>query len=150
MKAYLKEAFPILEKDGFDETSPASAKYNCIAWAAGQETDWWWPYQHPDYYWPEGQPHEVTLRAFILVFESLGYQQCENGDLEADFEKIAIYALNGKPTHAARQLRDGRWTSKLGRDIDISHTPSGLEGPAYGQVAVYLKRPRGQSVPTIS
>jgi hypothetical protein len=140
MKAYLKQAFPNFQTEGFDETSPASTKYNCIAWAAGEETQWWWPFDHPAYYWPEGQPREVTLRAFIRAFESLSYQRCELGDLEAGFEKVAIYALDGKPAHAARQLADGRWTSKLGRDIDIAHSLSGLEGPAYGQVAIYLKR----------
>ena len=31
--------------------------------------------------------------------------------LEPGFEKIALYADNsGKPTHAARQLDNGRWT----------------------------------------
>jgi hypothetical protein len=29
MRAYLKQAFPNLETEGFDETSPASATYNC-------------------------------------------------------------------------------------------------------------------------
>ena len=28
--------------------------------------------------------------------------------LEAGFQKIVIYVLNGEPTHAARQLPDGR------------------------------------------
>jgi hypothetical protein len=146
MKAYLKQAFPNLETEGFDETSPASATYNCIAWAVGQQTAWWWPYQHPAYYWPQGQPREVTLHAFIHAFESLGYQECENGDLEANFENVAIYAADGKPTHAARQMLDGRWTSKLGRDIDIAHSLPGLEGPAYGQIAAYLKRPSSSAL----
>jgi hypothetical protein len=77
----------------------------------------------------------------VQAFESLGYQLCEHGHLEAGFAKVAIYALDGKPAHAARQLPDGRWTSKLGRDIDIAHSLSGLVGPAYGEVAIYVKRP---------
>ena len=56
-------------------------------------------------------------------------------------KKIAIYQSGGLPTHAARQLPDGQWTSKLGRNIDISHTLPGLEGPEYGQVAVFMRRP---------
>jgi hypothetical protein len=143
MKSYLKEAFPALETEGYQETSPASWKYNCIAWAAGRQTEWWWPYQHPVYYWPEGQPREVSLDAFVRAFVALGYEMCENGELEVDCEKVAIYMLGGRPTHAARQLSDGRWTSKLGKDIDITHTLRGLEGPAYGQVAVFLKRAQG-------
>jgi hypothetical protein len=142
MKAYLHQAFPNLQTERFDQISRVSAKYNCIAWAAGVESQWWWPFDHPANYWPEGQPREVTLRAFAQAFETLGYQQCEHGDLEEGFEKVAIYAIGGKPAHAARQLPDCRWTSKLGRDIDIAHSLSGLEGPAYGQVAIYLKRAR--------
>jgi hypothetical protein len=128
MSAYLKQAFPGLETEGFEETSPASGKHNCIAWAAGDQAEWWRPYENPDYYWPEGQPRAVTLDAFIGAFISLGYQQCDGSELETGFEKIAIYALAGRPTHAARQLADGRWTSKLGKDIDITHTVRGLEG----------------------
>jgi hypothetical protein len=141
MNASLKKAFPDLEAEGFDETSPKSEKYNCIAWATGVQTEWWWPYQYPDYHWPEGQPREVTLDAFVRAFMSLGYEQCDNGELAANFQKVAIYATGGTPTHAARQLGDGRWTSKLGKDIDITHTLCGLEGPLYGKVAVFLKRP---------
>jgi hypothetical protein len=143
MKPYLTKAFPNLETEGCHETSPASEKYNCIAWAAGQQNQWWWPYQHPAYFWPEGVNRVVTLDAFFQAFASIGYHQCETGNLEVGFEKVAIYALDGEPTHAARQLSDGTWTSKLGKDIDISHTLPVLEGSTYGQVVAYLKRALG-------
>ena len=143
MKGYFKQAFPDLETEGFQETSPGAKKYNCIAWAAGQHNQWWWPYDHPKYYWPEGVSRVVSLDAFLQAFASLGYQPCATGELEAGFEKVAIYALHGKPKHAARQLSDGQWTSKLGKDIDVTHTLRGLEGPMYGQVACYLKRALG-------
>ena len=42
--------------------------------------------------------------------------------------------------HAARQLTSGRWTSKVGQNIDIEHTLAGLEGPFYGEVVRILKR----------
>jgi len=72
MKAYLKQAFPNLETEGCQETSPASAKYNCIAWAAGKQNQWWWPYQHPAYFWPEGVNRVVTLDAFFQAFAAMG------------------------------------------------------------------------------
>jgi hypothetical protein len=140
MIAGFEDAFPALRSEGFEETSPPSEKYNCIAWAAGRASQWWWPYPHPAYYWPAGQTREVSLDAFLRAFMSLGFEQCPTGELEAGFEKVAIYAAEGKPTHAARQLGDGRWTSKLGKESDITHTLRGLEGPVYGQVAGYLKR----------
>lgn len=85
-------------------------------------------------------PRTETLEAFYLAFESLGYTRCADGNLEAGFEKVAFYALAGQPKHAARQLGDGTWTSKLGKYIDISHTLAGVEGKIYGKVVGFLKR----------
>ena len=99
MNAFFKEAFPELETEGCTQTSPASEKYNCIAWAAGDQTEWWWPYEHPAYYWPDGLSRVVTFDGFFQMFISLGYERCAQGNLEAGFEKVAIYGLDGKPTH---------------------------------------------------
>jgi hypothetical protein len=137
----ISDALPHLAADGFTQTSPATTEYNCIAWAAGKTDGWWWPDPLEIYYWPEGVLRAETLEAFYLAFESLGYIRCEDGQLEVATEKIALYVRDAKPTHAARQLPDGSWTSKLGRWIDIPHTLHGLEGPAYGKVAGFVKRP---------
>jgi hypothetical protein len=136
----LEAAFPALQQEGYTETSPASSEYNCIAWAANRTDTSWWPDPQGVGYWPEGVPRTETLDAFHMAFESIGYSRCANGQLEPGFEKVALYALAGQPKHAARQLPDGRWTSKLGKYIDISHALGGVEGPVYGQVAGYLKR----------
>jgi hypothetical protein len=40
-----------------------------------------------------------------------------------------------------RQLPSGEWTSKLGRDVDITHTLAGLKGDSYGKPVVFLGRP---------
>ena len=59
---------------------------------------------------------EETLTAFEQAFVSLGYTGCAEEAAEVGFEKIAVFAdQDGLPTHAARQLIGGRWTSKLGR-----------------------------------
>jgi len=61
--------------------------------------------------------------------------------IEDGWEKIAIFAdEQGEPLHAARQLPSGRWTSKLGADVDIEHDLAALEGDLYGKVACFLKR----------
>ena len=138
----LEDSFPALRAEGFSETSPASTVYNCIAWAAGSQDDWWWPDPALVSHWPENAPRAETLEAFHTAFASLGYQSCDDGHPEPGFEKIAIYVRDSRPKHAARQLADGSWTSKLGPAIDITHTLRGLEGPAYGQVAAFMKRPR--------
>src|SRR5437016_4446298 len=122
----MSDDFPHLQSEGFAETSPATRAYNCIAWAAGFQDDWWWPegFSH----WPDQAPRELTLAAFCAAFQRLGYERCDAADVEAGFDKVAFYVLAGEPTHAARQLPNGSWTSKLGEDIDITHTLPALEG----------------------
>jgi hypothetical protein len=121
--------------------------YNCIAWAAGDTENWWWPSGSPDDYWPPGVPCEESLDAFVLAYQTLGYVACDDGCLEPQFEKIAIYGLMTRgtisPTHAARQLSNGCWTSKLGPHEDIEHMfPTCVECSDYGVVVRLMKRPR--------
>ena len=137
----LNSAFPHLAEEGYRETSPATSRYNCIAWAAGETDAWWWPSPEAVHYWPQGVPREETLEAFACAFATVGFVPAEDGCFEPGFEKLALYARDGKPTHAARQQPDGSWTSKLGKHIDISHTLRGVEGPLYGQVVRFMKRP---------
>ncbi len=136
----LSTVFPYLAEEGYSETSPATRRYNCIAYAAGQTNAWWWPDAMLVHYWPEEVAREETLEAFIRVFETLGFTDSKDGFLEPGFDKLALYARDGKPTHAARQQGDGTWTSKLGEWLDITHTLRGLEGPLYGQVVLFWKR----------
>jgi hypothetical protein len=65
-----------------------------------------------------------------------------NPPFEADFDRVAIYALIGAPKHAAKQINARTWSSKIGNNIDIEHTLRGLEGPFYGNVVKILKRPK--------
>ena len=124
--------------------SPCQKSYNCIGWAAG-ETKWWEPVGR--YFWPPNVPREMTVEAYIQAYGSIGYVECEDGSLEPDNEKIALFAVtdaNGDltPTHATRQLADGRWTSKLGILQDIEHSSvENVYCPDYGEVVCYLKRP---------
>jgi hypothetical protein len=132
--------FPRLHPDNHEITSPSSHRYNCIAWAAGGETNWWWPDVDEVAYWPARVPRIETIEAFVDAFGMLGYTPCEDGEHEAGYEKVALYALEGIPTHAARQLADGRWSSKMGRSVDIAHTLDALDGPLYGAIIFYLRR----------
>ncbi|MBI4527518.1 MAG: hypothetical protein HY695_27295 [Deltaproteobacteria bacterium] len=138
----LAQLFPQLSgHNSYQISSPRTGDYNCIAWAALENDRWWWPDQHGIAYWPEAAPREETLDAFVCTFESLGYESCNNSVLESGFEKIAIFTdSNGIPTHMARQLQNGRWTSKVGKLEDIEHDLYALEGVAYGQVAAVLRR----------
>ncbi len=140
----LRHEFPLLNDTNYEITSRATGRYNCIAWAAGKCNQKWWPEYRG--YWPPGLKREVTLEAFVAMFETLGYEKCENIGLERGFEKVVIYVEGGRaqiPTHAARQLENGSWTSKLGDEVDIEHlSPDILTSDRYGRPHVYMRRPR--------
>ena len=136
----LEDIFPNLKGTAYTIASPANTEYNCIAWSVGDTEQWWWP--SPLYYWPPGVPREETVEAFVRGYGTLGFVPCKDDSLEPGFEKIAIYVEQGrKPTHAARQLSNGQWTSKLGKSEDIEHALHGLENSPYGSVVLILKRP---------
>jgi hypothetical protein len=124
-------------------TSPPDPAYNCIAWAVGLTRGWWWPItSHPDGYWPPGVAQVVTLDAFRDALATRGFAPCHGEAPEAGFEKAALFAdSRGTPTHVARQLPVGGWTSKLGFGEDIEHDLRDIEGQIYGTVAVFMKRP---------
>ncbi len=86
MASWPPHYFPQL--DTFKETSPCDGNYNCIAWAAHDTQNWWWP--HPDAYWPDGIPETESLDSFVLAFEQRGYSACDDGSLEAGYEKLAL------------------------------------------------------------
>jgi len=134
----LKKDFPKLTPENSNITSPPSKKYNCIAWAAADNSRGWWPNKYG--YWPPNIPREETLDAFIKAYSTLSYEKCSNSDYEEGYEKIAIYIKDGVPTHAARQLKSGLWTSKLGQSFDIIHTFESLDGGTYGNAEVFMKR----------
>ena len=139
----LEAAFPRLRETGYRLTSAASPRYNCIAWAARVVDQWWWPAYVAPYYWPPDIQRTETVECFVEAFGLQGYEPCSNDELEPGFEKIALYAANGVPTHAARQLPSGAWTSKLGDAVDIEHnTLSALDGTLYGSAVLILRRPR--------
>lgn len=137
----LQAAFPDLDADGGAVTHPPDPAYNCVAWAAGVTDALWWP-ADPDGYWPPGAPGELTVASFVAALGTVGYAPCADGGYEPGFEKAAVYARSGVPTHVARQLAGGRWSSKLGRDCTVGHaTPAGVEGMVYGTAVVFLRRP---------
>jgi hypothetical protein len=142
-----ERGFPNLAVTGYRITSVASRRYNCFAWVAGEENRWWNPLEpESPYYWVNGVPAELTIAAFIQAYGTLGYEQCESAELELGIEKIALYATaDGEPTHAARQLPSGKWTSKLGRWEDIEHELAGLDCELYGAVKQILKRPKNSA-----
>lgn len=143
IKAKLIEGWPNLSKTKFEVTSCYSEEYNCLAYAAGEDDRWWSPLPSPGYYWPPGIPRKNTWDSFIAAYATLGFELCEDGQLEEGYEKLAIYGSEfGRPKHVAIQLSDGTWSSKLGKLQDINHELLGLEVKEYSQVQRFMKRSR--------
>jgi hypothetical protein len=137
----LEIKWPNLSSTDYRVTSAKSQEYNCFAWAAGEDDRWWQPVPGEQFYWPEGALLEETLAAYIQAYQTLGYEICDADLLETGYQKIALYIdPRGIPTHAARQLPNGKWTSKLGWLEDIEHELDGLVGDRYGVVGQILKR----------
>lgn len=141
MGSWQRQDLPNLTADNHIETSPSDPLHNCIAWAAGDHLNNWWPFGG---HWPKGVPREETLEAFVSAFETRGFDLCEDGTTEEGFEKIAIYVdANSVPGHAALQLPNGNWTSKIGPFEDIEHTTlDALICNEYGRPEWFMKRKR--------
>lgn len=95
-------------------------------------------------YWPPGCMRLPTLPVFQIAFEKIGFSLCANGELDPNARKIAVFHAHNVPTHAAKLLKNGKWSSKLGKWFDISHTVSCLNGyqnEAYGEIAFFMSRP---------
>ena len=52
--------FPNLTNDVHVVKSPYDRNYNCIAFAADDQSKWWWPLS-PDDYWPPSVTNQVTM-----------------------------------------------------------------------------------------
>lgn len=141
----LEGIFAGLHPESYRVTSCRSEEPNCIGWAAGDPAHWWEPSGDPRHYWPAGALAEYSVRGYASAFQQCAYTPCNDGTLESGFEKVALYVdqVTQRPSHAARQLPSGKWSSKLGRLEDIEHTDlhavAGPE-PAYGDAVVYMKR----------
>lgn len=139
----IESLFPLLVGTSYLEASAATDTYNCIAFAFGDMMNWWWPCKGYGIYWPPGFPLDDSVATLVSIFELHGYSVCNNGEHEHPYEKIVIYSRDNRFKHAARQLRSGRWASKLGEEQDIEHEKAEhVENADYGVGETFLKRRR--------
>jgi hypothetical protein len=123
----------------YQVTSEWDDNYNCIGFAITNGKLENWNHLQPNKWIGQRTP---SIHSLVRVCEARDFKRCGmDMSLEPGFEKIALYELRGMYTHAARQLPDGRWKSKLGEDEDIEHdTPECLCGKFYGQVHCIMRR----------
>lgn len=150
--------YPQIRSHGYkvssDTTEHKSQKYNCVAFAAGGDTKFWWegstfnskPVKKPGRFWPDGIDTDDSIETYVKVFESVGYsvykgkiEDCVKFELFC--EKIIIYGYPEQAfSHVSYQLYFG-WIAKLGDWEDVKHkTFNALEGEYYGNVMVVMKR----------
>lgn len=135
---WIDEEFPNID---YRITSEQDNLYNCVAWAAGFNNDWWSHLE--DYRWiGERGP---AIGNLVSLFITLGYEECESDSPDTDYTKVALYAKDGNWTHVSRQLPEGTWTSKLGELEDIEHRSlNDLSGDFYGEVHCIMRRRRNE------
>lgn len=141
----LRQAFPRLTPGSYRTIDGSNGRYNCIAWAVGKRDKHWWPGQPGKSYWPPGIRADATLTAVIELFRSFGYEMCDTPAFERRFEKVAIFVKNHEVTHAARQLWNGKWSSKLGPWELIEHELDAVAGHVaqeYGDIERFMRRKR--------
>lgn len=102
----------------FRQTSPPDVDYNCVGHALDDRRNLW-PTGYANW-WPRPAT-EDTIEEFTETLALYQYYPCDSDIQEPNFEKIALYSINNIPTHVARQLTNGKWTSKLSERLDIEH-----------------------------
>ena len=153
LSAELERVLPGLRDSAYSVTSEATGRYNCIAWALGETGDWWAPVDMPDFFWPTGlervsADEAVTPEMVMRLFSAYGFEGCPDGSPEEGVEKIALFGDGDEFLHVARQLPNGRWTSKLGQDRDIEHELEALLHPGndkwydYVAIVAFMSRAR--------
>ena len=131
--------FPNLYGEGFEVVARPSERYNCIAYAAGDVTEWWWP--DGINYWPSWATLDTKMESLVEALAGLGYEQCNDSTSEDGYEKVALYEVQGEFQHAAIQMPNGRWRSKMGQGPVIEHrNPESLSGGMYGNPMTYMRK----------
>jgi hypothetical protein len=132
-------SFPQLMSN-FEVLAAPTKVYNCIANSLGYHDRWVNPITSSG---------SNKLAGMDQLYAAQGYQRMSTLDfsLQKGYQKVVVYAtvVNGvikEVTHAAIQMSDGAWSSKLGANALIKHiSPNDVAGGLYGiPVAVYIRR----------
>jgi len=85
---------------------------------------------------------DYSLKAYVDMFRSQGFELCDDRGIETGYEKIALYAnRSGEFSHVAILIPSGRWASKMGDWEDIEHeTPDDLNGDLYRAPRAFMRR----------
>jgi hypothetical protein len=140
-KSDVERDFPALAGTEYD-LSDEDFNYNCLAFALGDQSNWWEPPKGLGQYWPPGFSEDVTVPTVELIIKTHGFTVETEIRSTPGTDAIAIFAEGNEWTHFAK-FSNGSWSSKLGDGHDvIGVSPEHLEGPLYGKIIKVLCRPR--------
>ena len=137
----IERDFPALKGEEY-ELSGEDFNYNCLAFALGDEGNWWEPPRGRGQYWPPGFPEDTTVRTVESIMRAHGFSVETDAKTWPDTDAVAIYAEGEEWTHFAK-FANAQWSCKLGEGHDVSGIRlEHLEGALYGRVVKILQRPR--------
>lgn len=122
--------------------SPEDFNVNCLAFAVGDNTQWWEPPSGHGTYWPQGFREDLSVQTVEEILKLHGFTVESDRAETPDTDAIAIYGERGEWTHFAK-FANGKWSSKLGELDDVEDIMlDDLEVPDYGKCLKILKRPK--------
>lgn len=126
-----EDRFPHLERDKcLLLEKPLKGHYNCIGWSVKQK--------EPEVV--QIQPEDPTgFENFYTKHPGPSMTKLPAGDQHAIVDCWGIQEEHRiHMVHASRKV-DGRWTSKMGGNLLISHERTALRGGAYGEIIMSFK-----------
>jgi len=121
--------------------SPEDFGCNCLAFALGDQSNWWEPPKGAGQYWPPGFPNDTTVETVEAIIRIHGFTVELLPTETPEGDAIAVYATGNQWKHFAK-FSHGEWSSKLGEGNDVSGISlEDLEMPMYGKVVKILCRP---------
>lgn len=105
-----------------------------------------WPFDNNNY-WPVSR--DLTKESFDKFYEFHVFEKMNllNFSYDPKYIKVALYVNKGIPTHAAIQVDEFFWESKIGELGIIKHDLFEIEDNVYGEVTqIYRKlKPTNES-----
>ena len=120
----------------FIKVNSQDDNFNCIGYALSINE---FVSYHISRYWIDSVPRNASIINLVKIFEHFGFERC-NSLVETGYKKIVIYGNHGISKHAAIQLDNIWYESKMGSYEICKHTLEAIEGALYGYPKVWMRK----------
>lgn len=121
------------------KTTISNFNFNCVAYTLDVYNDYIWTNEKS---WPHNIiPRILNINSFKKLYEINGYEECYDEIFDLKYNKVAFYAKNGIPIHAAKRYKN-IWKSKISNLI-VEHELDWLCGDyidTYGEVVFLMRK----------